>query len=277
MHVQPYLDRIRYRGDVRPDHAALVALQQAHICAVPFENLDVQLGRPVTLAAEDAYEKIVVNNRGGWCYEQNGLFAWALAEIGFEVTRVAGAVMRQDRGDASMANHLCLLVNVPGSTARFLVDVGFGGSMIKPLPLAESEHSQPPFHLGLEKVADGYWRFWEDLGDGKFSFDFVAETADETALQEKCVSLQSNPESSFVLNLVAQLRSREQHKVLRGRVLRIASASGVKTQTLSSSDAVVAALRNHFGLDLPEVADLWPKIAARHDEILRTNCNIRGG
>ena len=275
MDLQPYLKRIDYRGGLRPDHAVLVALQQAHICAVPFENLDVQLGRPVTLSAEDAYNKIVVNNRGGWCYEQNGLFAWALTQIGFEVTRVAAAVMRQDRGDVSLANHLCLLVNAPGSTATYLADVGFGGSMIKPLPLAESKHSQPPFHLGLEKVAGGYWRFWEDLGDGKFSFDFVAKTADETALQDKCESLQSDPSSSFVLNLVAQLRSREQHKVLRGRVLRIASASGISTQTLRSSDEMLVALRSHFGLDLPEVADLWPKIAARHMAIFRTNRDIR--
>ncbi len=277
MKLQPYLKRIDYRGGVRPDHSVLAALQQAHICTVPFENLDVQFGRPVTLSAEDAYDKIVVNNRGGWCYEQNGLFAWALTEIGFEVTRAAAAVMRQDRGDVSLGNHLCLLVRVPGSTARFLVDVGFGGSMIRPIPLVESEHSQPPFHLGLKKVADDYWRFWEDLGEGKFSFDFVAEPADETALRDKCESLQSSPSSSFVLNLVAQLRSQEQHKVLRGRVLRIASATGITTQTLMTGDEVVVTLRSHFGLDLPEVADLWPKIAARHEEIHRTNCNVRGG
>ena len=277
MNLQAYLDRIRYRGDLRPDHAALVALQQAHICAVPFENLDVQLGRPVTLSAEDAYEKIVVTNRGGWCYEQNGLFGWALAEMGFDVTRVAAAVMRQERGDASLANHLCLLVRTPGSTAQYLVDVGFGGSMIKPIELVEAEHKQVPFHLGLEKLTDGYWRFWEDVGDGKFSFDFAVKVADESALQDKSLSLQSEPSSSFVLNLVVQLRSRDQLKVLRGRVLRIASTDGISTHTLASGDELVAILADQFGLDLPEVAELWPRIAARHEEILRAKSGIREG
>jgi len=147
------------------------------------------------------------------------------SEIGFDVTRAAGAVMRQEQGDASLANHLCLVVNTPDSPVRYLVDVGFGGSLNKPIVLAELEHGQPPFRLGLRTLDDGYWRFWEDLGDGEFSFDFRAEPADEAALKAQCAFLQSDPSSNFVLNLVAQLRTRDQHKVLRGRVLRIASST----------------------------------------------------
>ena len=269
MHLQSYLDRIEYRGDLRPDHSVLVALQQAHVCAVPFENLDVQLGRPVTISPEDAYQKIVVNGRGGWCYEQNGLFGWALSEIGFDVTRAAGAVMRQDQGDASLANHLCLVVSTPEAPVRYLVDVGFVGSLNKPIVLAELEHGQPPFRLGLRTLDDGYWRFWEDLGDGEFSFDFRAEPADEAALQAQCALLQSDPSSNFVLNLVAQLRTRDRHKVLRGRVLRIASSTGVSKQTLNSADELVDTLASHFHLHIPEVAELWPRVVARHETLFR--------
>jgi len=269
MHLQPYLKRIGYRGDVRPDHAVLVALQRSHICSVAFENLDVQLGKPVTISAQAAYEKIVVNGRGGWCYEQNGLFGWALSEIGFNVTRVAAAVMRQDRGDASLANHLCLLVSTPESPQRYLVDVGFGGSMLVPIELLGGEYAQAPFRLGLKKNEDGYWRFWEDLGDGEFSFDFRAEPADEAALQARCALLQSDPSSTFVLNLVAQLRTRDQHKILRGRVLRIASGTGVSKQTLNSADELVDTLASHFHLHMPEVAELWPRVMARHGDLFR--------
>jgi N-hydroxyarylamine O-acetyltransferase len=275
LNLQAYLGRIGYRGGLRPDLSVLVALQQSHVCAVPFENLDVQLGRPVTTAAEDAYEKIVGDNRGGWCYEQNGLFGWALEQIGFDVTRIAAAVMRKDRGDASLANHLCLLVTMPGSSPRYLVDVGFGGSMFEPIELLEGAHTQAPFRLGLERDNDGHWRFWEDIGDGKFSYDFLDEPANESALQDKCITLQSDPSSIFVLNLVAQLRSREQHKVLRGRVLYVASANGIVRRTLNSADELVATLASQFNLDLPEVAELWPRIAARHEEILRMKADIR--
>ncbi len=275
MNVQAYLDRIGYRGALRPDRSVLVALQQTHVCAVPFENLDVQLGRQVTTAAEDAYEKIVGKNRGGWCYEQNGLFGWALEQIGFDVTRVAAAVMRQDRGDASLANHLCLLVATPESSTTYLVDVGFGGSLLEPIQLMEDEHAQAPFRLGLKKIDDGYWRFTEYLGDGKFSYDFLDDPANESALQKKCASLQSDPSSNFVLNLVAQIRSQQQHIALRGRVLHVASGKGVAKQVLNSADELVATLASQFGLNVPEIAELWPRIAARHEEIRQMKAEIK--
>ena len=76
MKLQRYLDRINYGGSLEPSFATLAALQKAHVCSVPFENLDVQLGRPLSTSIQEAYEKIVINMRGGWCYEQNGLFGW---------------------------------------------------------------------------------------------------------------------------------------------------------------------------------------------------------
>jgi N-hydroxyarylamine O-acetyltransferase len=269
MLLQRYFERVGYDGNTRPDLDVLTALQTSHVRTVPFENLDVQLGIPVTNDVEAAYEKVVVNGRGGWCYEQNGLFGWALSEVGFDVTRIACSVMRQDRGDVSYANHLCLLVNIQESDSKYVVDVGFGGSMFKPIALGESVHNQPPFRIGLKKLEDGYWRFWEDIGTGAFGFDFCAEPADESALQDKCAFLQSDPSSGFVLNLVAQLRLPEQHLALRGRVFSTATPGGIQSSIIDSADDLVSTLANHFGLDLPEVADLWPKIAARHEELLR--------
>lgn len=267
MHLQHYFDRIGYRGDTGASFANLCALQQAHVCSVPFENLDVQLGRPLSIDARSAYEKIVNDNRGGWCYEQNGLFGWALSEIGFKVTRLAAAVMRQHRGDTSKASHLCLLVRCKDSAEDYLVDVGFGGSMISPMRLEPSEHVQPPFRLRLEKLPDDYWRFSEDLGNGEFSFDFQVEPASEEALAEKCTFLQDDPSSGFVLNLVAQLRAPQQHASLRGRVFSVATPDGVESRLLGSSDELVVTLKEDFHLELPDVAELWPRIAARHEEV----------
>ena len=119
-------------GSVRPDSRRLKAIHRAHQYAIPFENLDVQLGRPVVLDLEANYNKIVCQRRGGWCYEMNGVMGWALKQIGFEVMRMSAGVMRVRAGDAGLGNHLCLLVYLD---ERYLVDVGFGGSLAEPLPL----------------------------------------------------------------------------------------------------------------------------------------------
>jgi len=267
MKLSRYLERIGYSGNVKPSVATLAALQEAHVHAVPFENLDVQLGHATSIGVEEAYEKIVGNTRGGWCYEQNGLFGWALAEIGFDVTRIAASVMREQKGAVSAASHLCLLVTAPDSDSRYLSDVGFGGSMIRPVPLEEAAYDQEPFKIGLERLDDLYWRYWEDLGGGKFSFDFLDEPACELSLASKCTFLQSDPASTFVLSLVAQQRSAGEHRMLRGRVLSVASERGTEKKILSSSAELVETLRQEFRLDVHGVAALWPKIVARHEAL----------
>jgi len=269
MRLADYLKRTGYTGPVTPELAVLAGMLRAHVTHVPFENLDVQLGRRLTIDPEAAFEKIVAKRRGGWCYEQNGLLGWALAEAGFDVTRIAAAVMRNDRGEISTANHLCLLVRTEDSDRRWLADVGFGGSMIRPIPLAVGHHRQAPFRIGLRKTADGYWQFYEDLGDGEFRFDFLAEPGDEAALAARCRFLQTDPSSGFVQNLVAQIRLPDAHKTLRGKVFSQASARGVATHFVETPDELLSILRDIFTLDVPEVADLWPRIEQRHEIFMR--------
>jgi N-hydroxyarylamine O-acetyltransferase len=268
MQLGGYLERIGYQDVTRPDMNTLRGLQRAHVCAIPFENLDVQLGRPLTTDSGDAYDKIVERRRGGWCYEQNGLFGWALGQIGFDVMRVAAAVMRADRGDVSEANHLALLVRLPGADETWLVDVGFGGSLLEPIRLEASEHLHPPYRLGLRPLDDGSWQFWEDPGSGEFSFDFRAEPASEDALARKCEFLQTDPDSSFILNLVAQIRAPGRHTALRGRVLTHRDTAGEAVTIIGSADELVEVLAQAFGLDVPEIGDCWPRIAERHEQLL---------
>ncbi|MFT6876683.1 MAG: N-hydroxyarylamine O-acetyltransferase [Granulosicoccus sp.] len=157
MQLEHYLDRIQYRSDLTPTLSVLKAIYVAHVCSIPFESIDVQLGRRLAISINDAYRKIVEQHRGGWCYEQNGLFGWALSEIGFQVTRLAASVMRNPEDDQSAVNHLCLLVTCPGGAQlQYLADVGFGGGMFKPLLLTERAYCQSLFELGLKQLDDGY-------------------------------------------------------------------------------------------------------------------------
>ena len=273
MELSAYLHRIQFDGSVRPDIATLRAIHRAHQYAIPFENLDVQLRRPVALDPEANYHKIVRRRRGGWCYEMNGVMGWALKQMGFEVMRMSAGVMRVRAGDGQLGNHLCLLVSLD---QPYLVDVGFGGSLAEPLPLRATEREDRPYRLELSEQGDGYWRFAEIAhGDGDpFSFDFRAAPADEGLLARKCQFLQTDPASPFTQNLVVQRRTADTHLSLRGRVLTVIHATRVDKKLLNSADELVATLRDSFDLDIPEAATLWPSICARHEALFAGTSSV---
>lgn len=261
MNLSRYLARIGLSGSVRPDIETLRAIHGAHAGSIPFENVDVQLKRPVSMDIAAIYDKLVMHRRGGWCYEQNGLMAWALREIGFDVSRLCAGVMREAAGDVQLGNHLCLRVNLE---RPYLVDVGFGGSLLEPLPLALGERVDAPYRVGLKQIDDGYWRFTEHAHSDPFSFDFKDSSADEGLLAAKCSWLQVHPQSPFVQNLVVQRRRGATHVTVRGRVLTIMTAAGSDKRLLADADELAGVLLESFQLDVPEVRSLWPAICDRH-------------
>jgi N-hydroxyarylamine O-acetyltransferase len=268
--LDTYLERIDFGridsgAPLRADLATLRALHRAHQYAVPFENLDVQLRRPVGLEASASYDKIVRRRRGGWCYEMNGLMEWALKQLGFDVMRLSAGVMREHAGDGQLGNHLLLVVRLE---VPYLVDVGFGGSLTGPVPLAISEWDDRPYRLGLRQISDGYWQFVETApDDDPFTFDFRLAPADEALFAAKCRELQTSETSPFTQNLVVQRRSGDAHLSLRGRVLSTIRSQGVEKVLLHSPGELVSTLHDRFGLDVPEAASLWPAIVARHEAL----------
>jgi N-hydroxyarylamine O-acetyltransferase len=149
----------------------------------------------------------------------------------------------------------------------WLVDVGFGGSLVEPLPLQASEREDRPYRLRLIETHDGFWRFSEVAQGDPFSFDFRTAPADETLLAERCRYLQTDPASPFVQNVVVQRRAADTHVSLRGRVLSTIHSSHTDKALLNSADELLATLRDRFHLDVPEVAGLWPAICARHNAL----------
>jgi N-hydroxyarylamine O-acetyltransferase len=266
MNLAAYLDRIGHSGSVAPDLATLRAVHRAHLYAIPYENFDVQLGRPVTTDPIAAFDKLVTRRRGGWCYEMNGLLGWALGEIGFDVTRMAGGVMRVVRGDVVIGNHLVLKVEVDGRP--WIADVGFGDGALDPYPLEPAAFDSEDYPFRLELQDDGFWRFHNHPFGGAPSFDFQDTPAAEEQLAERCAWLQTSPDSNFVLNAVAQRHRPGRLLMMRGRVLRAATPAGTQDRLIDSADEYVAVLKNEFDLDLPEAAGLWPKIVARHEEVM---------
>jgi N-hydroxyarylamine O-acetyltransferase len=265
MKIDSYLDRICYSGPIRANLATLSALHHAHLRAIPYENLDVQLGCPVTIERPAIFDKIVTRRRGGWCYEMNGLFGWVLAELGFNVTRSAGAVMREQRGEEATGNHLVLKVELEEGT--YLADVGFGDGPFDPIRVAPGPFISNGFDFALSRQDGGWWRLHNHRGGGAASFDFDLAPADERHLAERCFWLQASPESPFVQNAVLQRHVADGLWLMRGRVLRKLTPQEHKDYLVENAPEYVGVLDEVFGLKLPEAAELWPKICARHDEI----------
>lgn len=117
-----YLERINYHGSREPILPNLQALHEAHMLAMPFEDLDIPLGRAIVLNEAFLWTKIVEHHRGGFCYELNGLFALLLRTLGFQVDMLSAAAARSTGGFGPDFDHLTLLVHLEQD---WLADVGF--------------------------------------------------------------------------------------------------------------------------------------------------------
>ena len=263
--LQTYLARIGYRGAPRPDLATLVQLHRRHLLAIPYENLDVQLGRPVGLDVEPIYEKLVLGRRGGWCYEMNGLFAWALEEIGFAVVRMAAGVGRAAIGDAATGNHLALRVDLDEA---YFADVGFGDGILEPIPLRAGPFSQGGLAFRLERLTGGWWRMHNHPHGGAPDFDFRAEPCERSVLERHCAHLQTSPESSFRKVTVVERHVEDGLAVLRGRVLRLLDGRRVEERVIEDRRDYERVLRDLFGLEPPEVDTLWANVVEQHRAFL---------
>ncbi|MDX8444900.1 arylamine N-acetyltransferase [Mesorhizobium sp. VK3C] len=262
MLLRAYLDRIGYQGPVGPTLECLRQIHLRQVLSIPYENIDVQLGVPVDGDIERIFEKVVVRRRGGWCYELNALLGWALSEIGFDVMRASAGVLRDQRGDTALGNHLILLVRL---NQTYLVDEGLGDGIREPIPLMAGTYRQGPLTFRLAKTGDGYWRFHSHSFGYPPTFDFRDEYADEPLLAARCAALQKAPESTFVQNLICQIMALEAVTCLTGRVLRVKSTDGVSKRLVDSPDELAEALDRVFGIRDVEVRRLWPKVVARHD------------
>ena len=268
--LHDYLGRIGFQGVPRSDLATLRQIHRQHLAAIPYENLDVQLGRTVGLELDDQLAKLVGSRRGGWCYEMNGVMAWALEEVGFRVMRLAGAVARGTLGDRQIGTHLVLCVQLDGP---YLVDVGFGDGLIEPVPIVAGTFQQDDFEFRLEQLEAGWWRFHNQPHGGAPNFDFKLEVAPHARLADRCTWLQTSPESGFVQNVVCQRYVDRELRILRGRVMKRIRQGRPETQTIDSPIAYEQTLADEFGIAVSVDERLWQRISARHALWLQSRSN----
>jgi N-hydroxyarylamine O-acetyltransferase len=153
-----YLARIGFGGPVGPDLATLAAIHAAHVNAIPFENFDPLLRRPVKLDLASVQEKLVDSRRGGYCFEQNILLRAALEAIGFNVTGLSGRVRWMSLPDSPLGpkTHMLLKVDLPDG--QYLADVGFGVCVLD-LPLRFESDVEQSTAMGLYSLSEGNGMF----------------------------------------------------------------------------------------------------------------------
>lgn len=268
MTLSAYLARIGFVGEPNADLDTLTRMHRGHLQSIPYENLGVLLGEALDFDVERIFDKLVHRRRGGWCYEMNGLFAWALETIGFEVTRLAGCVIRDRIGDEFVGNHLVLRVDL---YRPYLADVGFGDGLFEPVPLMEHEIKQNGFISRLAKIEDGWWRFHNHQHCGAPSFDFRDERADPERLATMCAFLQTSEQSPFTQNVVLQQRLVDRVEIIRNAVRMTAYTDRLERRLLNSADEMLQEMHATFGLDVPAARSLWPLAEARARIMLEDN------
>ncbi|WP_303310066.1 arylamine N-acetyltransferase [Hymenobacter sp. BT730] len=249
MNTAAYLARIGVAAAMPPSLAALQALQQAHLLAVPFENLDIHLGRRIDLA--NTFDKIVTHRRGGFCYELNGLFCELLQALGYEVKQVSARVYDSKNQTYSPEyDHLALVVTL--EKEDYLVDVGFGDFAQQPLQLQLRQPQQDARGQFRISCLDADYLVVEHLTpDGwvpEYMFSLTPRCLAEFA--PMCHYHQTSPASHFTQKSVCSLLTPDGRITLTGQTLKI-TRNGIATEyVLADEQAYHSALLEHFGITL---------------------------
>jgi N-hydroxyarylamine O-acetyltransferase len=246
-----YLDRVGYRGDLSIGVETLRALHVAHAASIPFENLDVRLGRPVALDLGSLQDKLVRRRRGGYCFEQNGLLAAALRAIGFRVETLEARVRPPGSTAVLPRTHMVLAVEAGGRS--WLADVGFGGDGPPfPVPLDGEPSPQQGGSYAVREEADGVRVLSLEAPEGRrdlYAFTLVPAQPIDYEVAHHFTS--THPRSPFVQTLTVQKCSPEGRLVLRGRVYS-QTISGAESSRELSDPEVAKLLTTVFGLEIPE-------------------------
>lgn len=249
MNTTAYLQRIGYRGTLAPDLQTLESLHQAHLYAVPFENLDIHLGREIVLDDERLFRKIVEKRRGGFCYELNSVFAQLLRAVGFRVTMLSAGVMSESGDFGPDFDHMALMVDLE---ERWLVDVGFGDSFRAPIRLderGEQRQGEESFRIDAEGKNLIYLRSQD--GEWKPQYLFTLRARQLSDYEEMCRYHQTSPESPFTKKRVCTLATPEGRITLSERRL-ITTVGDLRTERDLTEEEYCAVLLRDFGMDITE-------------------------
>jgi N-hydroxyarylamine O-acetyltransferase len=248
--VKAYLERINYRGPLAPTAETLRGLHVAHMTAVPFENLSIHAHEPVVLEDGALFEKIVGRGRGGFCYEDNGLFAALLRALGFEVSMLSAEVATPEGVFSRPFDHMTLLVTLE---ERWLADVGFGDLFVEPLLIDErGEQVQGRHAYRVTNDGDYFVMERREEGEWKAQYRFTLRPHVYADFAERCLYQQTSPESHFTKARICSRATEGGGRVtLSGMRFIETDAGGERRErVLADEEEYAAVLREQFGISM---------------------------
>ncbi|TQM83125.1 arylamine N-acetyltransferase [Saccharothrix saharensis] len=267
--VPVFLRRLGVADAEPPGVAALTRLHRAFVERVPYETVEVQLGRLTSIDPLDSVARVLAGG-GGYCFHLNAAFGELLRALGYRVTRHPGGV--QTSGDVEPAitrNHLALTVHdLPDSDDTWLVDVGLGDGLHSPLPLRAGVHHQGPFtfELAPSAAAPGAWQLRHDPRGSFFAMHFAPDAVGMDHFADRHVHLSTSPSSGFVRTFSALRVDGRGWDVLRA--LTLTRVEDATTRTLLDDRADwFTALADVYGLVVAENDrdPLWRKAVSQHE------------
>ncbi len=245
-----YLERIGFTGTAALNQNTLFRLQSRHLLTVPYENLDIMRGVPLSLDADALFEKIVLRRRGGYCFELNALFSWLLKTVGFTVKNYMARFLR-DEPEIPMRRHRVLRVTC--GSEDYLCDVGVGGMIPRrPIPLYDgvvSKQHGREYKLELEPFL-GYVLYELKEDEWRRLYSFTEEEQLEKDYIAPSFYCEKYPDSYFRQFDMVHIFTEDGRKSVEGRELRIFAPEGVTVYEPATEQAYEELLKIHFGINL---------------------------
>jgi N-hydroxyarylamine O-acetyltransferase len=265
--LEAYLARIGYAGPRAPTLTTLRGIVAAHATSIPFENIDVLLGRGASLTEDALAEKLVTRQRGGYCFEHNTLLMRALAALGFAVEGL-GARVLWGRADPSPGPRTHMLLRVTLAEGVYLADVGFGGgTLTAPIRFVAGIEQETP-HERHRLVHRGDEIELQAQLDGDWTPLYHAATAAQSPIDYEVGNwfTSTHPNSLFVNNLLCARPAPDcRYALLNDRFTIRRGGAMPERRVLENADALSEVLARDFHLPIPaaDVAQIWAKIAGK--------------
>lgn len=248
-----YLQRLGFFEKPQPTLDTLIALHKAHVCRIPYENLDILSDIPIDLTPRGMVEKVALRHAGGYCFELNGAFGYLLRHLGFEVHDSMGRFWQGETAPVPMRRHRVLRVRIADSW--YLCDVGVGiPAMREPVKIEAGLAQEQDFETYRIELDEkwGYMLFQTPHGkEERAFFSFTEEPQEDVDFVMPSFYCEKHPDSPFNKTYMLAIKTPDGRKTLDGMDFKIFTPDNVTVRTLTEAE-LPAVLRDHFGLTLSQ-------------------------